>query len=164
MYKAYWSTIERKNQLRWQRIVRLDGLGLPVEQIAKLSGYTYNQVRRTLESPYYQECRKAKLEGRVSAFDRELSECSEEMKARLRELVPIAISSLENALCSEHEAVRLRAAIEILDRDERFNKTEQVAVAHIIPSEQLERARKLARELKELEVTPPTEETKVLTS
>ena len=31
MYKAYRSTIERKNQLRWQRIVRLDGL--PVEQI-----------------------------------------------------------------------------------------------------------------------------------
>src|SRR5215469_6364741 len=85
MYKAYWSTIERKNQLRWQRIVRLDGLGLPVEQIAKLSGYTYNQVRRTLESSQYQEWRKAKLEGRVSAFDRELSEYSEEMKAQLRD-------------------------------------------------------------------------------
>ena len=66
MYKAYRSTIERKNQLRWQQIVRLDGLGLPVEQIAKRLGYTYNKVRRTLESPYYQEWRKAMLEGRVS--------------------------------------------------------------------------------------------------
>jgi|SRR5215469_1493402 len=130
MYKPYRSTLERKNQLRWQKIVRLESL--PVEQIAKLSGYTYNQVRRTLESAYYQEWRKAKLEGRVSAFDRELSECSEEMKARLRELVPIAIRTLENALRSENEAVSLRAAIEILDRDGRFNKTEQVVVAHII--------------------------------
>ena len=144
--------------------MRLDGLGFPVEQIAKLSGYTYNQVRRTLESPYYQECRKAKLEGRVSAFDRELSKCSEEMKARLRELVPIAISSLENALRSEHAAVRLRAAIEILDRDERFNKTEQVAAAHIIPEEQVARARKLARELTEVQVRLQTEKDKALTN
>jgi len=90
MYRAYRSTIERKNQLRWQRIVRLDGLGLPVEQIAKRLGYTYNQVRRTLESQYYQEWRKAKLEGRVSVFDRELSEDTQEMRTELRELVPAA--------------------------------------------------------------------------
>jgi hypothetical protein len=152
MYKAYRSTIERRNQLRWQKIVRLDGL--PIEQIAKQLGYTYDQVRRTLESPYYQEWRKAKLEGGVSAFDHILAEDAEEMKLSLRELVPAAIRKLECALRSTDESIALRAAEAILDRDERFNKTAQMAVAHtfIIPEHDLERARAIARELKPIDV------------
>jgi hypothetical protein len=151
MYKAYRSTIERKNLPRWQRIVRLDSL--PIEEIAKQLGYTYNQVRRTLESPYYQEWRKAKLEGRVSAFDRELSEDAEEMRTELRELVPTAINVLERCLADPNLSVALRAAAEVLDRDERFNKSSQtVNQAFIIPERDLERARAIARELKPIDV------------
>ena len=161
MYKAYRSTIERKNQLRWQRIVRLDGLGLPVQQIAKRLGYTYDQVRRTLESPYYQEWRKARLEGRVSAFDRELSEDTEEMRAELRELVPPAIRCIERALRSENESIALRAAVEVLDRDERFNKHATSTVQHqfVIPQHEKDRALAI---IKELKVHREIGETKVL--
>src|SRR5215472_9081916 len=161
MYKAYRSTIERKNQLRWQRIVRLDGLGLPVQQIAKRLGYTYDQVRRTLESPYYQEWRKARLEGRVSAFDRELSEDTEEMRAELRALVPPAIRCIERALCSENESIGLRAAVEVLDRDARFNKAQNIGVTHQFTISQAEKDRALAI-IKELKVVNGGSETKVL--
>src|ERR1700741_1772593 len=109
MYKAYPTTIERRNHLRWQRIVRLEMAGLPTEQIAKLSGYTYDQVRRTLESPYYQEWRNARLSNRVSAIDVALSEDTEQMKTALRELVPAAIHRMEAALNSKDESIALRA-------------------------------------------------------
>jgi len=76
--------------------------------------------------------------------------------AELSELVPAAIRCIVRALRSENESTGLRAAVGVLERDARFNKTQQVAVAHLIPSEQLERARRLAGELKELQVTPLT--------
>lgn len=166
MYKAYRSTIERKNQLRWQRIVRLETAGLPTEQIAKLSGYTYDQVRRTLESRHYQEWRNARLSNRVSAIDEALSADTEQMRTALRELVPVAIRTLEKALDSPDALTRLRAATEILDRDNRFTKSQNIAVKHeLVPAKELESARKLARELRKhtIDVSPEVSGAPVVT-
>lgn len=151
MYKAYQSTIERKNLRRWHKIGRLDAL--PFKEIAKLTGYTENQVRRTVESPYYQEWKTTKLRPGVSIFDRELSEDTEEMRAELRELVPVAIKRLEAALHSENDSIALRAAVEVLDRDERFNKGQSIAVTHKheISAADLNRAREIARQLRSKE-------------
>jgi hypothetical protein len=76
------------------------------------------------------------------------------MRAQLRELVPAAIRYIERALRSEDESIGFRAAVEVLDRDERFNKSSQTGVTHtfVIPEHDLERARAIARELKPIDV------------
>jgi hypothetical protein len=141
--------LARKNYLRWLTLARLEGLGLSLREMARQGGMSLRQVRTALKNPAYQEFRDARLQSRVSALDRAFAEDNEQMKTALRELVPAAIHRMEAALNSKDESIALSAASEILDRDERFNKTQQVAVTHaLIPSAEIERARELARELR----------------
>jgi hypothetical protein len=90
------------------------------------------------------------------------------MKTALRELVPAAIHTLASSLKDKDSGIRLRAAAEILDRDERFNKASTVLnQAFIIPEVDLERARAIARELRPAlpsqgQTTVQTTETQVI--
>jgi hypothetical protein len=138
----------RKNYFPWLALARLDGLGFSLRDLARHSGLTVRQVRTALAHPAFCEFRDAKLQMRVSAMDRIFADDTEKMAAGLRELVPLAIATLEESLSSTDESVRLRAAQEILDRDERFNKAAVQVVEHRIPQAEIERARELARQLK----------------
>jgi len=76
------------------------------------------------------------------------------MKLAMRE-------SLESALKSKDESIALRAAVEILNRDERFNKAQNIGVTHQFTISQAEKDRALAI-IKELKVVKPQDETPVL--
>jgi hypothetical protein len=105
--------------------------------------------------PAYQEWRNARLSNGISAIDHIISGDAQEMKTALRELVPAAIQTLAFSLKDKDSGIRLRAAAEILDRDERFNKTTQSTLIHSfsIPEVDLERARAIARELRPIDST-----------
>jgi hypothetical protein len=136
-------------RLRWLVVARLESAALNPSQIAKCTGFSDKTVSRTLANPQYQEWRDARHQNAISAIDHLISQDAQEMRTSLRELVPAAIRALENGLSSDDETIRLRSAVEILDRDERFSKTAQVNVTHqLIPAADLERAREIARELK----------------
>ncbi len=138
----------RKNYLPWLALTRLEGLGLSLREMARQSGLTLRRVRTALASPAYQEFRDAKLQMRVSAMDRLFAEDNEQMAVRLRELVPAALNVLERGLADSNLNVAVRAAVEVLDRDQRFNRTATVSVEHRVPQAEIERARELARQLK----------------
>ena len=137
-------------RLRWLVIARLETAGLNDTDISNCTGYSRPRVKKTLEDPAYLEWRNARLTNAVSAIDHIISNDDKEMKLSLRELVPAAIKALENALHSNKEEIQLRAAAEILDRDQRFNKQQNIAVAHIhtFSEGDLDRARQLAKQLK----------------
>jgi hypothetical protein len=138
----------RKNYIHWLTLARLEGLGLSLREMARRSGLTLRRVRTALASPAYQEFRDAKLQLRVSAIDRIIAEENETMAARLRELVPTALNVIERALADPNVPVAVRAAVEVLDRDARFNRTATLNVEHRIPQAELDRARELARQLR----------------
>jgi len=141
MYKAV--------RLRWLVVARLESAGLETYQIAQCTSFPYRKVVKILDDPAYQEWRNARIRNGISAIDAVISQDAQEMKLSLRELVPAAIRALERALESPKEEIQLRAATEILDRDERFNKHAQLTVTHqLIPAGDLERARAIARELR----------------
>jgi hypothetical protein len=144
----------RKNYLPWLTLARLEGTGLSLREMAKQSGLTLRQVRTALANPAYQEFRDARLQMRVSALDAAFAEDTVGMLHRLRQLVPAALNVVERCLADPNLSVALRAAAEVLDRDERFNKSSQTAVTHtfVIPEHDLERARAIARELKAIDV------------
>jgi hypothetical protein len=143
-------------RLRWLVIARLESAGLSGPDIAKCTGYSERRIKTSLLDPAYQEWRNARLSNAVSAIDHIISNDDKEMKLSLRELVPAAIKALENALHSNKEEIQLRAASEILDRDQRFNKQQNIAVAHIHTFSQgdLDRARELAKQLKGKDESP----------
>lgn len=119
------------------------------DSISACTGFSVAHVRLTLESPAYQEWVNSRLRNAVSVIDATLSADAESMRLGLRELVPLAIHRLEKALESTEESIALRAAAEILDRDARFTKAQNIAITHqLIPAKELERARDLARELR----------------
>jgi phage portal protein BeeE len=144
-----------RQRMRWLVVARLEQACLSASQIAAVTGKNPRTIQRTLDQAAYQEWRDARVSKGVSAIDYLLAQDAQEMKANLRELIPAAIYHLESALKSTDENVALRAAIEILDRDERFNKTQQVAVMHLIPQAELDRARILARELRKSSTSTP---------
>ena len=149
--------LARKNYLHWLTLARLEGLGLSLREMARQAGTTLRQVRTALKSPVYQEFRDARLQMRVSAMDRLFAEDNEKMATRLRELVPAAINVLERGLADPNLAIAVKAAVEVLDRDVRFNKTQTLAITHqIIPAVELEKARSIARELRRytIDVSP----------
>ena len=143
-------------RLRWLVIARLETAGLSAPDIAKCTGYSPRRIKTTLVDPSYQEWRKARTDNAISAIDHIISNDDKEMKLSLRELVPAAIRTLELAMNSDKEEIRLRAATEILDRDQRFNKQQNIAVAHIhtFSEGDLERARTLAKQLRQKDDEP----------
>jgi hypothetical protein len=141
--------------MRWLVVCRLETAAIPADRIAQITGYHTRTIERTLENPSYQEWRDARLSNRVSAIDYLLADDAKEMKTALRELIPAAIHRLSLCLQSSDESIALRAATEILDRDERFSKTQQVAIMHLIPQAELDRARILARELRKQSTSTP---------
>ena len=144
-----------RQRLRWLVIARLQNTGMGEESISACTGYSVKHVRMTLESPVYQEWVNSRLRNAVSAIDATISQDTEAMRTGLRELVPLAIRTLESALNAKDEGLRVRAAVEVLDRDERFSKQQQNVTVHLIPQAELDKARKLARELKEpINITP----------
>jgi hypothetical protein len=150
--RAAWQA----TKLRWAVIARLETAGFSDLEISRCTGFSEPRVTRTLQEPAYQEWRKARLNNAISAIDQLISNDDKEMKLSLRELVPAAIRTLENSLNSDKEEIRLRAAQEILDRDQRFNKQQNIAVAHIHTFSQgdLDRARELAKQLKGKDDSP----------
>src|ERR1700679_3006762 len=138
------------SRLRWLVIARLELAGLSSTDIAKCTGYSQRRIKTSLLDPAYQEWRNARLTNAVSAIDHIISNDDKEMKLSLRDLVPAAIRTLELGMNSKDESIRLRAATEILDRDQRFNKQQNIAAAHIhtFSEGDLERARTLAKQLK----------------
>src|ERR1700722_13772277 len=151
-----------RQRMRWLVLARLEQACLTADQIAKVTGKNPRTIARTLDHPAYQEWRNARVNKGISAIDAILSQDAQEMKTALRELIPAAIHRLETALQSKDESIALRAATEILDRDERFQKTQNLAVTHsLIPSAEIDRARALARELRskqgDLVAVKPTE-------
>ncbi len=119
---------------------------------------TLRQVRTALKGPVYQEFRDARLQMRVSTMDKQFAEDNEHMAARLRELVPAAINVLERGLADPDLRIAVKAAVDVLDRDSRFNRTATINVEQRIPEVELERARELARELRKHTVDVGAEE------
>ena len=140
----------RKNYLPWLTLARLEGSGLSLREMAMQSGLTLRQVRTALANPAYQEFRDARLQMRVSALDAAFAEDTVGMLNRLRELVPAAINVLERGLADPNPSVALRAAAEVLERDQLFSKAQQNQHTHtyVIPPAELERAKQIARELR----------------
>lgn len=142
-----FSTVQR-NRLRWLVIARLQTIGISEDEMSSCTGMSRSRIATTLRSPTYQEWRNARLKSAVSAIDAIISQDDRAMKEGLRELVPLAIATLEKSLSSDDESIRLRAAQEILDRDERFNKAAVQIIEHRIPQSELDRARELAKQLR----------------
>ncbi len=137
-----------RQRMRWLVVARLETAAIPADRIAQITGYHVRTITRTLENPTYQEWRNARISNGVSAIDHLLADDAREMKSALKELIPAAIHRLSICLQSKDESIALRAAVEILDRDERFQKAQIIAHTHeLVPQAQLDLARKLAREL-----------------
>jgi len=68
---------------------------------------------------------------RVSILDRHFAENTEARAERLRELVPTAPNILERGLVDPNFNVAVRAAVEALNRDQRFNRTATVNSAFL---------------------------------
>jgi|SRR6516225_1270489 hypothetical protein len=153
--------LARKNYLPWLTLARSEGLGLSLREMARAAGLTLRQVRTALANPAYQEFRDARLQMRVSALDAAFAEDNEAMRHRLRQLVPAALNAIERCLADPNRSVALRAAIEVLDHDERFNKAQNIGVTHQFTLTQEDKDRALAI-LEELKAAQPKDETKIL--
>jgi len=140
--------LARKYYSPWMTLARLEGLGLSLREMARLSGLTVRQVRTAVANPAYQEFRDAKQAMRVSAMDRRFAEDNEAMAARLREMVPAALNVLERALCNPNLTVAVGAAREVLDRDARFSRSANLNVEYKISEAEIERAREIARSMR----------------
>jgi hypothetical protein len=153
--------LARKNYLPWLTLKRSEGLGLSLREMARAAGLTLRQVRTALANPAYQEFRDARLQMRVSALDAAFAEDNERMRHRLRQLVPAALNVVERCLADPNLSVALRAAAEVLDHDERFNKAQNIGVTHQFVIPEAEKQRALAI-VKELRMHQSSGETKVL--
>lgn len=146
-------------RLRYLVVARLESAGLADNQIAACTGYSPKTITKLLADPVYREWRNARLSNGISQIDAIISDDDKEMKIALRELVPSAIRTLELGMNSDKEELRIKAATEILDRDQRFNKQQNIAVAHFHTFSQgdLDRARELAKQLKGKDTESPSE-------
>jgi len=146
----------KATRLRWLVIARLESAGLGCAKIAECTMFHPMTVQRVLDSAAYQEWRNARFSNGISAIDHIISGDAKEMKLALRELVPAAIHALGNALADKDPSIRMRAAAEILDRDERFNKQAVQVIQHTYAIPEAEKQRALAI-IKELKVHPAGE-------
>jgi len=152
--------VVERNQNLWYKLLRLEQAGLTIRQIAKMARIPFHKAQRALASPYYQQWKEDKANKRVSAFDREFAKQSSAMLDELSSLVPLAIQTYEEAMRAGLTNPALLniarlAADSVLDRDSRFNKSQQVSHSLLIPQAELDKARKLARELREpINITP----------
>jgi hypothetical protein len=123
--------------------------------IAKLTKRSIRKIDRTLQDPFYKEWREARVQQRSSILDRQISKDTIEMQSQIQELIPLAIRTYEYALthASENIPAAIKAADSILDRDVRFSKQSTSVVEHRIPQAELDRARDLAKQLKQ-QLTP----------
>lgn len=125
-YKMTW-----KRALKIERIARLslDPAGYTNEQIGNHLGCTAQTIVIIRQLPEYQAKMLELSSGVVSMYDQQLREETENARAELRSMVPSAMMVIRNALLSKNEAMRFKAATEVMDREGNLAKVSKTSVS-----------------------------------
>jgi hypothetical protein len=112
-----------KTRQRWERIARMESLGVSDADIAMSSGISLAGLATLKQSDEYRKLRIQIASGVLSEMDEDIANANEELRNRLKETVPVALQGLADLVSQKvDQKLRLAAIAEVLDRDGRFIK------------------------------------------
>lgn len=120
-----------KRALKLERIARLsaDPAGYTNDQIGNMLGCTAQTVVLLRQLPEYHAKMLEVTSGITSAWDLELRQDAEATRAEMKSMVPSAMMVIRNALLSKNENIRVRAAMEVFDREGTHAKVSKSTVS-----------------------------------
>lgn len=123
--------ITHKKAMRLERAVRLalDPRGFSLEEIALMIGVAPITVAQWRMTPHYQAKMIELRTGVISEYDRVLRESVDASRDELTSMRPVALQNLRTLALSNNETIKLKASMEILDRDGHFAKVSKTSVA-----------------------------------
>ena len=119
-----------KRAFKIERIARLsaDPAGYTNDQIGNMLGVTAQTVVLIRQLPEYHAKAMELLSGVTSHWDLEIRQDSEATRAEMKSMVPSAMMVIRNALLSKNENIRVRAAMEVFDREGTHAKVSKSSV------------------------------------
>lgn len=118
-----------KTWVRFEKIARLETLGVPDAEIALQTGLTAQGLANAKQSAGYKAVRLRIATGVLSQYDGIIAEDNEYVQTRIREMVPTALEALfDNVTQKLDPKLRQNAAETILDRDGRLAKVSRVGL------------------------------------
>lgn len=120
-----------KRAYKIERIARLsaDPVGYTNEQIGNMLGVTAQTIVLIRQLPEYHAKAIELLSGVTSAWDLEIRQDAEATRAEMKSMVPSAMMVIRNALLSKNENIRVRAAMEVFDREGTHAKVSKSTVS-----------------------------------
>jgi hypothetical protein len=124
-----------KRHLRIEGICRLEcqtvnGAHLSREEIALAMGIspvTLDFIRKT---PEYHAKMIEVSTGQISHVDKQLRDIADNQRLELEAMVPQALLNLRTAMLSRNEVVKMKATMEVLDREGTLAKVSKMSVTH----------------------------------
>lgn len=120
-----------KRAMKIERIARLsaDPAGYSNEQIANHLGCDKQTIVLIRQLPEYHAKMLEVMSGVTSSWDQELRQDTEASRQEMKSMVPSAMMVIRNALLSKNENIRVRAAMEVFDREGTHAKVSKSSVA-----------------------------------
>lgn len=120
-----------KRALKIEKIARLsiDPTGYSNEQIGNMLHCTAQTVVLIRQLPEYHAKMIEVQSGITSPWDQQLREDTDTSRAEMKSMVPSAMMVIRNALLSKNENVRMKAAMEVFDREGTHAKVSKSSVA-----------------------------------
>lgn len=120
-----------KRALKIERVARLsiDPAMYSNEQIGNMMNCTAQTVVLIRQLPAYHAKMIEVTSGITSQWDQTLREDTEASKAEMKSMVPSAMMVIRNALLSKNEGIRMKAAMEVFDREGTHAKVSKSSVA-----------------------------------
>lgn len=117
---------EAAKMVRQEKLLRLVMCGYMLRECCEPMGLSYSTLRKyAKESSFMEELRKLSEEV-YARVDEELSMKATTLSSKIEEMSEKALQTLEAMLDSDKDAVKLKAATEVLDRNPETSKTRKV--------------------------------------
>lgn len=115
--------------MRIERAIRMECLGYSDADISTAIGITPGGLHTMKMTDEYKQLRVQIASGVLSDMDAMMGEETEDLRLRLRTMVPTALQAIaDNVLQKQDPKLRQQAAETILDRDGRFIKASRTVV------------------------------------
>jgi hypothetical protein len=134
MHPVYNMTQKRARKLELIARLTADPAGYTNEQIANHLGCTTQTVVLIRQLPEYQAKQIEVATGVTSLYDQDLRENVDNMRDELKSMIPMSLMQLRNGLVSKDERIRIKAALEVMDREGTLARVSKSSVEHkVIP-------------------------------
>jgi len=120
--------IQFKRYVKMERAVRLEALGKTDAEIAFHLSMSQAGLAQLKRDPQYSQIRTRVATGVISEADSELSNDLKLQRQRVRDLVPLALDALYDAVTCTDRKIKLSAASQILNRDGRLAEVSRIGL------------------------------------